>query len=217
LPARRVPRLPVALRGLRPSRARGDGLRLPGGHVSRRLAARGRRRRGGLRRAARHRRPRRRARGADRRSRAARGGADGRAPAGGHLQLRGDRRRHLRRVRGGGARADDETRVRIGIDASLASLAGSGTRRSAALLAERLVALDTANEYVLYFRARDRGENPLWGAHGPRLTSRVTDAPLTLLRLHLNLPVRLRADRVDLYHSLGFFVPWLWRGKTVVT
>lgn len=107
--------------------------------------------------------------------------------------------------------------MRIGIDASLASLRGSGTGRYASLLVRQLVALDPDNEYVLYFRSRDPRENPLWPLRGPRLRSRVTDAPFTLLRLHLNLPVRLKADGVELYHSLGFFLPWLWRGKTVVT
>ncbi len=107
--------------------------------------------------------------------------------------------------------------MRIGIDASLASLRGSGTGRYAALLVRHLVELDRDNEYVLYFRSRDRRDNPLRALEGPRLRSRVTDAPLTLLRVHLNLPVRLYADRVDLYHSLGFFLPWFWHGKTVVT
>jgi glycosyltransferase involved in cell wall biosynthesis len=45
----------------------------------------------------------------------------------------------------------------------------------------------------------------------------VIDAPLTLLRLHVHLAAWLKRDRVDLYHSLGFFLPWLWRGKSVVT
>ncbi|HEV8437207.1 MAG TPA: glycosyltransferase family 1 protein [Methylomirabilota bacterium] len=107
--------------------------------------------------------------------------------------------------------------MRIGIDGSVAALTGSGTGRYASLLVRHLVSLDHDNDYVLYFRSRDRRQNPLWGVQGSRLRSRVTDAPLTLLRLHLNLPVRLRADDVDLYHSLGFFLPWLWRGKTVVT
>ena len=41
--------------------------------------------------------------------------------------------------------------------------------------------------------------------------------PLTLLRIHLNLPVHLARDRVQMYHSLGFFLPWLWRGRMVVS
>ena len=47
LPSRRLPRLPEPLRGLRLSAARGDGLRLSGRHLERRLARRGRRRRRG--------------------------------------------------------------------------------------------------------------------------------------------------------------------------
>jgi glycosyltransferase involved in cell wall biosynthesis len=107
--------------------------------------------------------------------------------------------------------------MKIGIDASLASRLGSGTGRYAALLVRHLLALDQDNEYVLYFRERDRTENPLFSLQNPRVRSRVIDAPLTLLRLHLHLAAWLKRDRVDLFHSLGFFLPWLWRGKSVVT
>jgi glycosyltransferase involved in cell wall biosynthesis len=107
--------------------------------------------------------------------------------------------------------------VRIGLDASLAARRASGTGRYAALLVERLLALDRDHDYVLYFRANDRGENPLFSLRGPRIVAKITDAPLTLLRLHVNLPVRLARDGVDLYHSLGFFLPWLWPGRTVVS
>ncbi len=107
--------------------------------------------------------------------------------------------------------------MRIGIDASLAALRGTGTGRYAALLVERLLALDGDDEFVLYFRANDQTDNPLFRLRGPRVTATVTDAPLTLMRIHANLPWRLARDRVDLYHSLGFFLPWLWRGRTVVS
>ncbi|HEV2055349.1 MAG TPA: glycosyltransferase family 1 protein [Methylomirabilota bacterium] len=107
--------------------------------------------------------------------------------------------------------------MRIGIDASLAGRRGTGTGRYAALLVERLVALDRDDDYVLYFRKTDGADNPLCALEGPRVAKRTTDAPLTLLRLHVNLPIRLASDGVDLYHSLGFFLPWLWRGRTVVT
>ena len=145
---------------------------------------------------------------AERRAAAAdRGPAAGRA-----LELRADGGRDARRVRGGGT-----SRMRVGIDASLASRHGTGTGRYAALLVQHLVARDRDSDYVLYFRRRDRGANPLLSLASPRVQRRVTDAPLTLLRLHLNLSLRLRRDAVDVYHSLGFFVPWLWRGKSVVT
>ena len=107
--------------------------------------------------------------------------------------------------------------MRIALDASLAARRGTGTGRYAALLVERLVALDRDDDYVLYFRRTDGADNPLRALEGPRVTKRTTDAPLTLLRLHVNLPIRLASDGVDLYHSLGFFLPWLWRGRTVVT
>lgn len=107
--------------------------------------------------------------------------------------------------------------MRIGIDASLASMRGTGTGRYAAHLVQSLLRVDGDNEYVLYFRSRDRGRNPLLEIRDPRVRLRVTDAPLTLLRLHLNVPVRLRLDGIDVFHSLGFFLPWLWTGPSVVT
>lgn len=107
--------------------------------------------------------------------------------------------------------------MRIGIDASLAARRGSGTGRYAALLVEHLLAVDRENDYVLYFRRNDEQDNPLFRLTGPNVTRRITDAPLTLMRIHLNMPVHLARDRVEMYHSLGFFLPWLWRGRTVVS
>jgi glycosyltransferase involved in cell wall biosynthesis len=107
--------------------------------------------------------------------------------------------------------------VRIGIDASLASLRGTGTGRYAAQLLARLLELDRDNEYVLYVRRRDARDNPLIDVRRPGVRVRVTDAPLTLVRVHVNLPACLRRDRIDVYHSLAFFLPLCWPGKTVVT
>jgi glycosyltransferase involved in cell wall biosynthesis len=107
--------------------------------------------------------------------------------------------------------------MRIGIDASLASMHGTGTGRYATQLLSRLIALDGHNEYVLYFNRRDVRENPLFHARAPHVRVRVTDAPSTLARLHFNLPVCLMRDGIELYHSLGFFLPWLWPGKAIVT
>jgi glycosyltransferase involved in cell wall biosynthesis len=107
--------------------------------------------------------------------------------------------------------------MRIGIDASLVSMRGTGTARYAAQLLAQLLELDRRNEYVLYFRRRDVEGNPFLHTRAPHVQLRVTDAPLTLARLHLNLSLRLRRDRVDLYHSLGFFLPALWFGKALVT
>jgi len=107
--------------------------------------------------------------------------------------------------------------VRIGIDASLASLRGTGTGRYAMQLLSRLIELDRTNEYVLYFNRRDVRDNPLLHARAPHVRVRVTEAPLTLARLHFNLSAWLVQDRVELFHSLGFFLPGLWFGKAVVT
>ena len=107
--------------------------------------------------------------------------------------------------------------MRIGIDASLASMRGTGTGRYAAQLLSRLLELDRHNEYFLYFNRRDVRENPLFHVRAPHIHARVTDAPSTLARLHLGLSVHLRRDRVELYHSLGFFLPWFWFGKSIVT
>jgi glycosyltransferase involved in cell wall biosynthesis len=107
--------------------------------------------------------------------------------------------------------------VRIALDANLATAGGSGTARYAELLVRHLVALDGDDDYLLYFRARDRGPNPLRGLRGPRVHARTADAPHPLLRVHLSLARALARDRADVYHGLAFFAPWLWPGKTVIT
>lgn len=107
--------------------------------------------------------------------------------------------------------------MRIGIDASLATLRGTGTGRYAAELLSQLVTLDQRNEYVLYLDGHDASDNPLAHLRAPHVRLRVTEAPFTLARVHLNLPACLRRDRIDVYHSLGFFLPWLWFGKAIVT
>ena len=107
--------------------------------------------------------------------------------------------------------------MRIGIDASLASMLGTGTGRYAAHLVSRLIELDQENEYVLYVRRRDVGANSLLDVRAPHVRVRMTDAPFTLARLHVNLPFWLARDQIDLYHSLGFFLPGLWFGRAIVT
>jgi glycosyltransferase involved in cell wall biosynthesis len=107
--------------------------------------------------------------------------------------------------------------MRIGMDVSVAALRGSGTARYAHHLVRRLVDGDRENEYVLYFRGADAATNPLVGLRAPHVDRRIIDVRSTLVRLHLRLPSVLRRDRIDLYHSLGFFLPWLWRGKAIVT
>jgi alpha-1,3-rhamnosyl/mannosyltransferase len=106
--------------------------------------------------------------------------------------------------------------MRIGIDASVAGARGTGTARYATRLVGNLVARDRDNAYILYFRRGDVGTNPLWGLTAANITRRLTDAPLGLLRVHANMPVHLRRDGIEMYHSLGFFLPWGWRGPSVV-
>ena len=106
--------------------------------------------------------------------------------------------------------------MRIGIDASLASMLGTGTGRYATRLVSRLIELDQDNEYVLYVRRRDVGTNPLLDVRAPHVRVRMTDAPSTLARLHVNLPWWLARDGIELYHSLGFFLPGLWFGRAIV-
>jgi alpha-1,3-rhamnosyl/mannosyltransferase len=45
----------------------------------------------------------------------------------------------------------------------------------------------------------------------------MVDGPHALWRVHVGLARALTRDRVDVYHALAFFVPWFWRGATVVT
>ncbi len=107
--------------------------------------------------------------------------------------------------------------MRIGIDASLAAGQRTGTGNYALHLVNGLLALDREDDYVLYFRHGCMTSNPLFRLQAPNLTKVVTDAPSGSLRIQANVPWLLHRQGIDVYHSLGYVLPLLWHGRSVVT
>jgi len=110
--------------------------------------------------------------------------------------------------------------VRIGIDVSWAQMGLSGTATYVAGLVEALTRVGDGHEYVLFTRDATRYGPALPALDRPTIVRVAVDAPLTNLRQQVTLPLALRRQRLDLYHSPAFFLPMalplLWRGPTVV-
>jgi len=110
--------------------------------------------------------------------------------------------------------------VRIGIDVSWAQMGPSGTATYVAGLVEALARVGDTHEYVLFTRDATHYGPALPDLDRPNITRVAVDAPLTNLRQQVTLPLALRRQGLDLYHSPAFFLPvalpLLWRGPTVV-
>ena len=105
----------------------------------------------------------------------------------------------------------------IGVDASVAASSAGGTRVYAVQLLQGLVALRPEWNFVLYLR-RDGEERNLGDvATASNVQLRVVDSRPNVWRIQMALASHLRKDRIDLYHSLGFFLPIRWPGPKVVT
>jgi glycosyltransferase involved in cell wall biosynthesis len=81
-------------------------------------------------------------------------------------------------------------------------------------LIERLLAMDKANSYVLFFR------NPQWVgrfAHHPHVREMILGAPNKLLWDQWAVPRAARRENVDLIFHPKFTVPFFTRCKTVMT
>ena len=113
--------------------------------------------------------------------------------------------------------------MRIGIDVSWAQGPPSGTATYVAGLVEALVRVGPHNDYVLFTRSRPghgasgRCGPALPGLEAPNVRYVAVDAPLTNVRQQVTLPLALRRQRLDLYHSPAFFLPLAWRGPAVVS
>jgi glycosyltransferase involved in cell wall biosynthesis len=107
--------------------------------------------------------------------------------------------------------------LRIGFDASVIFSSVGGTRTYAVQLLSSLI--DLKNEWEFFLYTRDEAQavelRRMW-PHGSVHVSAVSGSPNTL-RVQRSLPAALRRDRIDLYHSLGYFLPLRWRGPKVVT
>jgi glycosyltransferase involved in cell wall biosynthesis len=105
--------------------------------------------------------------------------------------------------------------MKVGIDATWARVSGSGT---ASYTSGLVKALATRGEcqLVLYFQERDSVDNPLFGLAGPTIERRVIGGRGQLMRTLVSLSRECARDRLDVFHSPGYFLP-LWPGPKVVT
>ena len=105
----------------------------------------------------------------------------------------------------------------IGVDASVVASSSGGTRVYALQLLQTLVGLHSRWNFVLYLRKS--GEEDELGnlALAPNVQTRVVRGRPNAWRVQVVLPSYLYRDRVDVYHSLGFFLPLRWTGPKVVT
>jgi glycosyltransferase involved in cell wall biosynthesis len=71
--------------------------------------------------------------------------------------------------------------------------------------------------FVLYMRGRNEETDLADLAAASNVRTRTVNAGPNVWRVQVALPARLNADRVDVYHSLGFFLPIRWNGPKVVT
>jgi glycosyltransferase involved in cell wall biosynthesis len=105
----------------------------------------------------------------------------------------------------------------VGIDASVIASGAGGTRVYALQLLKHLIDRRKEWTFVLYLRGRvdDEQFDSLTGALN--VQTRTVNAGPNAWRVQVALPSRLQADGIDLYHSLGFFLPVRWKGPKVVT
>jgi glycosyltransferase involved in cell wall biosynthesis len=75
---------------------------------------------------------------------------------------------------------------------------------------------DAHTNYYLYFRHAGAEDNALWVCDAPNLTRRVVPLASANLRNQV-LAYHLYRDRIQLFHSPGFFLPYAWVGPKVVS
>jgi glycosyltransferase involved in cell wall biosynthesis len=107
--------------------------------------------------------------------------------------------------------------LRIGFDASVifSSLGGTGVYASQLLRA----LFESRPDWTFFPYVRSPEEarelNERWSAANAHPTV-VAGSPNTW-RVQTRLPAQLRHDRIDAYHSFGYFLPLAWRGPKIVT
>lgn len=108
--------------------------------------------------------------------------------------------------------------MRIGIDGRYIQDHFPGIGRYTYNLACELPAVDPANEYVLYIdTAQTNSRFDLGALSTPNLTIVPVAAPVFSPRTQTTLPLQLAQDRLDLFHSPYYVMPYLLPCPTVVT
>lgn len=105
---------------------------------------------------------------------------------------------------------------RVGIDVAWADGQPTGTGIYTQELVRALLRRDRHTTYVLYFRDPRRSQNSLWRLEAPNLEKRIVKSHSTNIRNQI-LAYHLYRDQIDLFHSTGFFLPFGWLGRKVVT
>jgi len=107
--------------------------------------------------------------------------------------------------------------LRIGLDASVMFSSVGGTRVYATQLLTSLLEARPRWTFFLYTRNEEQASavEKQFGGGGIKSIS-VPGSP-NVWRVQSRLPRRLRADAIDVYHSLGYFLPLRWPGRKVVT
>lgn len=106
---------------------------------------------------------------------------------------------------------------RIGIDASVIYSGVGGTAVYASQMLPRLIESRPDWTFFLYTRTPDEARD--LRARLPHSTVQIIEVAGSpnMWRIQAELPRRLEQDRINLYHSLGYFVPLRWPGRRVVT
>jgi glycosyltransferase involved in cell wall biosynthesis len=104
--------------------------------------------------------------------------------------------------------------MRIGIDARFYGSLGKGLGRYTQKLIEYLEKIDNKNQYFIFMRKDN------WEEYQPKrnnFTKIMTDIPWYSLREQIFFPKILNGHKLDLVHFPHFNVPYLYKGKFVVT
>lgn len=105
----------------------------------------------------------------------------------------------------------------IGADASVVASSSGGTRVYALQLLRKLVEIHPDWTFVLYLRHDSDRDGLDSLAQAPNVRTVVVQGRPNVWRVQAALPPQLEADGVDVYHSLGYFLPLRWKGAEVVT
>jgi glycosyltransferase involved in cell wall biosynthesis len=105
--------------------------------------------------------------------------------------------------------------MKVGIDATWAGVTGSGTATYTRGLVQALAAHRSCH-LVLYFRPGDQVDNPLFTLQGDHIEKRIIGGWRQTGRSLVSLARACAQDRLDVFHSPGYFLP-LWSGPKVVT
>ena len=108
-------------------------------------------------------------------------------------------------------------KLTVGLDASVVASSVGGTRVYALQLLRELVALRADWTFFLYLRADSEIDALGQLAHAENVRTRVVSGRPNAWRVQVVLPSHLKHDRVDVFHSLGFFAPIRWSGVKVIT